>query len=209
MNKTVEQDVAYIRALADLLNEADLSAIQLKRDDGYSDDFSDGGEDRPRDDVEDDPPPVEDDRRAALIDPDEDESGGGLLSANPTKDTALWATYGTAVGLAGVGGIFGFLALSSKNEYDLNTKDSDGKIVHDETTDQREGVPLKDAGQRSALIADILYGAGIAALITGVCLHLFWDAGGEPATSVEPKKGEEGGEGWGWSIGPGSLRIDF
>jgi len=179
-------------------------------DDGYSDDFSDGGDpDSPPPDDFDDPPPPEDDGRTALIDPDEDESsGGGLLSANATKDTALWATYGTAVGLAGIGGVFGVLALSSKSEYDLNTKDADGKIIHAETTDQQEGVPLKEAGERNALIADVLYGAGIAALITGICMHIFWDAGGEPATSVEPK-GKEGGEGWGWMIGPGMLRIDF
>ena len=84
------------------------------------------------------------------------------------------------------GGVFGLLALSNKNEYDLNAKDSDGKIIHDETTDQREGIPLKESGERNALIADVLYGVGIAALITGVCLHLFWDAGGAPATSVSP-----------------------
>ena len=39
MSKNVEQDVAFIRALADLLKEADLSEIEVKRDYGDSDEL--------------------------------------------------------------------------------------------------------------------------------------------------------------------------
>jgi acetyl-CoA carboxylase biotin carboxyl carrier protein len=39
MSKNVEQDVAFIRALADLLQEADLSEIEVKREYGDSDEL--------------------------------------------------------------------------------------------------------------------------------------------------------------------------
>jgi tetratricopeptide (TPR) repeat protein len=85
-----------------------------------------------------------------------EEPGEEASSGRPT--TALWITAG--VGAAGLitGTVFGFLALSERSDFDeMPTKAS------------------ADRGERLALVADVGFGVGIAALATAAILYLVTD----------------------------------
>jgi hypothetical protein len=129
-----------------------------------------------------------------------------LFSANPTKEMTLYATYGGGALLATVGGVFGALGLAAEHEYYKEATLEGAKIDHEATTDQVEGQDVAAAGRRDGLIADILFGAAGAAIITGLILHFVWEPD-EPATAGQPDKGSTGG--WSYDFGPGYLRVDF
>jgi hypothetical protein len=127
----------------------------------------------------------------------------GLFSDNPRKNATLWISYGSAVAVAGIGAVFGYLALDAKNQYDLKTTTHDDVLNHAETTDQRESVPIKEAGERNALIADTMYGTAAALVAVGICLHLFWHPSAMPSGRMESDSGLS------WTVGPNFLRLTY
>ncbi|MCA9538437.1 MAG: hypothetical protein KC620_06085 [Myxococcales bacterium] len=79
---------------------------------------------------------------------------------------AGWSLIGLgAAGLA-TGGVFGYLARDAANEFE-------GTIVLEDKKD------LRDTAKSRALIADIAFGVGAAAAVTGVVLLLLDDGGAE------------------------------
>jgi hypothetical protein len=131
-----------------------------------------------------------------------------LFSANPTKEMTLYAAYGGGALLATVGGVFGALGLAAQNEYYKEANLEGAKIDHEGTTDQVEGQDVAAAGRRDALIADILFGAAGAAIITGLILHLAWEPD-EPTATAAGRPDQGSAAGWSYDLGPGYLRVDF
>ncbi len=72
---------------------------------------------------------------------------------------AGWVTLGAGVAAAGVGVVFGVQAQSSQDDFEAGTTLTE---KHD----------ARDQGEQQALIADVLYGVGAAAAITGLVLVL-------------------------------------
>ncbi|MFC1611377.1 PEGA domain-containing protein [Myxococcota bacterium] len=186
---------------------------QPAEDEGFTDDFDDEAEQHPHEGRDQD----EDEDLVVVADADTstDSSGFHLFSANPTKDTTLYLTYGTTLALAAAGGVFGILTLGDHNEYNKSTKIDDGqggsRVDHENTTDQMEGIDIKAAGETNAMIADILFGAAIAAGVTSILLHWLWDPDRADTVQSPSDSSEEGekGDGWGFSAGPLYLRLDF
>lgn len=89
------------------------------------------------------------------------------------KDTdptaALWVT--SIVGAAGLvtGTVLGFMVLAERSDYDAMPTQK-----------------TADRGERLALFADVSFGVGAMALITGAVLYLTDDSGSEPAPAAAP-----------------------
>jgi hypothetical protein len=87
------------------------------------------------------------------------------------KDTdptaALWVT--SIVGAAGLvtGTVLGFMVLAERSDYDAMPT-----------------AKTADRGERLALFADVSFGVGAMALITGAVLYLTDDSGSEPAPAA-------------------------
>lgn len=78
--------------------------------------------------------------------------GGGS-----SQKTWGWITLGAGVAIAGAGAIFGVQAQGSADDFDAST-------------DLAEKQAARDDGQSQALTADVLYGVGGAAVLTGIIL---------------------------------------
>ncbi len=92
------------------------------------------------------------------------------------QSVAGWVTLGTGLAVAGAGAVVGILARDKAVRYrDLDEPDREG---------------LRTQGLEQALLADILFGVGGAAVVGGVVL-LLTDDGGETALRVGP-----GGAAW-------------
>lgn len=72
---------------------------------------------------------------------------------------AGWLTLGAGVATAGVGVVFGVQAQTSQDDFDAGTT----------VTGKQDA---RDQGEQQALIADVLYGVGAAAAVTGLVLVL-------------------------------------
>lgn len=90
----------------------------------------------------------------------ESERVGGSA---PIKPIVSWGLVGLGVVTAGVGGVFGVLALGSQSKLQ-------------KTVQTDAAVPSAQSAVKSqALIADVLYGVGGALAVAGVLCLIFWD----------------------------------
>ncbi|MDD9933593.1 MAG: PEGA domain-containing protein, partial [Myxococcales bacterium] len=96
-----------------------------------------------------------------------EDTDGPVEPAEPPT-TALWVT--SVVGAAGlVGGtVLGFMALAERSDFDANPTEASA-----------------DRGERLALFADVSFGIGAMAIITGAVLYLTVDESGERAPEGE------------------------
>jgi tetratricopeptide (TPR) repeat protein len=90
-------------------------------------------------------------------------------------DALVWTATGVSAASFLTGGILGGLALSTKSDYDKRATEA-----------------LADKGERQALFADVFFGVGAAAAITGVVLYFTSDAPpAEPTLSIAPALGPQ------------------
>jgi tetratricopeptide (TPR) repeat protein len=101
-------------------------------------------------------------------------------SPPPIDYTWAYVSLGTGVALLATGGIFGVLASAEQSNFDVA-----------ETSQERR--TAADSGTTFALTADILYGLGAAAAITGVILFVTADSdeAAEPGVSWTPIVGPD------------------
>jgi hypothetical protein len=133
--------------------------------------------------------------------------GSGLFSNHHTKNTVLWGLYGGAAGAALVGGTFGLLAVLNEQRYARVTRDSSGRIDHKETTDQIEAASIERSGKRDALLADVFVGLALAAVASGVALHIAWHPGAPtPSASMGPGAKADG---FTAELLPNGFRLHF
>lgn len=121
---------------------------------------------------------AEENQAAGQTEPDEGEAV--VVAAPPAPDyTWSYVALGTGVGLLATGGIFGVLASAEESNFDVA-----------ETADERRAA--RDSGQAYAVTADVLYGLGAAAAITGVILFVTAEGDEpEPTIAVSPIVGPE------------------
>lgn len=94
--------------------------------------------------------------------------------------TWSYVALGSGVALLATGGVFGVLASSEQSNFDVA-----------ETAEERRAA--RDTGTTYALTADIMYGLGAAAAITGVILFVTADADeSEAGVTVAPVVGKDG-----------------
>jgi hypothetical protein len=106
------------------------------------------------------PPPVVEEQPAPVEEPPPPEP--------PTA--TLWLTG--VVGAAGLvtGSVLGFMALSEKSDFDANPSNT-----------------AADDGERLALFADVAFGVGAMAIITGAVLYFTWDDQRSPETAAKTR----------------------
>lgn len=103
------------------------------------------------------------------------------------QSVAGWVLVGTGlVGLAG-GGVMGFLAGDAADKFS-------------ESTDFEDKTDFRDQAESRALVADVLYGVGAAATITGLILIVLDDGPADPNTA-RLQVGPTAGGGFGLWLG--------
>ncbi len=112
-----------------------------------------------------------------------------LVPPPKTQLYAGWATLGTGVVLAGVGGVFGVLAGQSATN------------AWEEASTLEDQNAARDAAKTQALIADLGMAVGGAAVVTGLILVLTYDDTPIPKTEVTGVRVGPSTHGVGLSIG--------
>lgn len=107
------------------------------------------------------------------------------------KDRTLeWALIGSGAALLGTGVVFGVLALNSNSDFEA------ARDAPDRTADQDQAIQdLADEADRNALIADVLYGVGAAAAVTGIVLFLATGNNTNSNVALGPVNGPRSGTG--------------